>query len=519
MNLEEAMQLGNRHLMGNEKFEIHAQKPRLVRITASSSVAATPAGQHCLWMLTNLLARQFCIITALKIDVPSIPSIPGTALFGLGPTLQETLVNTAKLIAGDAIDIGVDDPQKQRADAEVGVGRYKPAAPFSIAILADGWRVMAGKPDAVPDVVPRSNIPFGPYFGACLAAGEIFKHLAGMKPSRGRAIKHLIFSLWDYQQSHSWESTESGLLSGEILLPPFYIVGVGAVGQAAVATLSAYSNIGGHATLIDDEGVDKTNRNRYALAHSGNLGEKKVIIAAKTLARENFQVVPYAGRWEAYVQNSNRPQQPAGVQALERQYKFQRVLSCVDKNNARHSIQNLWPELILGGSTNECGVLVQAYDLGSEDECLKCSNPIEQDIRTIESEIARWKQMPPGERRKIAEQKGLNFQAIEEYLQQPQCGQLGEQEIAKFVLDPRQEWSVGFVSVAAGVLLAAKLVQLEIAGAYAAFPPSKGQALRFSFLNPGPYISRHLRKETCDCSSKGKHSYQRLWGEKLPGNV
>ena len=55
--------------------------------------------------------------------------------------------------------------------------------------------------------------------------------------------------------------------------------------------------------------------------------------------------------------------------------------------------------------------------------------------------------MPPGERRKIAEQKGLNFQAIEEYLQQPQCGQLGEQEIAKFVLDPRQEWSVGFVSV------------------------------------------------------------------------
>ena len=88
MNLEEAMQLGNRHLMGNEKFEIHAQKPRLVRITASSSVAATPAGQHCLWMLTNLLARQFCIITALKIDVPSIPSIPGTALFRLGPTCR-----------------------------------------------------------------------------------------------------------------------------------------------------------------------------------------------------------------------------------------------------------------------------------------------------------------------------------------------------------------------------------------------------------------------------------------------
>ena len=74
MNLEEAKQLGNRHLTGSEKFEIdiHNRPRRVVRILASPSVAATPAGQHCLWMLTNLLARQFGIITALKIDVPDV---------------------------------------------------------------------------------------------------------------------------------------------------------------------------------------------------------------------------------------------------------------------------------------------------------------------------------------------------------------------------------------------------------------------------------------------------------------
>ena len=360
--------------------------------------------------------------------------------------------------------------------------------------------------------MPTSNNPIGPYFGACLAAGEIFKHLAGLRPGRGRPIE-----IWP-----SPYGTISSAIPGNPRIPacgprkfvclPFYLVGAGAVGQAAIASLAACPSIGGYATLIDDEEVDETNRNRYALAHSGNLGMKKVRIAAEAMARENFQTVPYPGRWEAYVQGLNRPQQRADVKALEKQYRFQRILSCVDKNGPRHSIQNVWPKLILGGSTLECGILVQAYDLRTEGNVLKCSNPIEQDGGTIEDETARWKQMTPSQRRQIAEQKGLDFQAIEAYLNDPKCGQLGEQEIAKFALDPRQDWSVGFVSVAAGVLLAAKLVQSEIGGLGAAFLPSRGQALRFSFLNPGPIITRHTRREACDCSGRGADAYSRLWG-------
>jgi len=463
MNLEEARKLGNRHLAGNEKFEIEASdaRSRRVCITASPSVAATPAGQHCLWMLTNLLARQFGVITILEIDVPPVPAIREAILFGSGLTLQEALASTARLVAGNALDISEGNRQTP-ADAEAGVGRFQPEAPFSVAVLADGWRVLAGKPDVIPDLVPSSNNPFGPYFGACLAAGEIFKHLAGLKPGRVRPIDHLAFSLWDYQKCDSWESADPGLWHEEIVLRPFYLVGAGAVGQAAIACLAACPGIGGYATIIDDDEVDETNRNRYALAHSGNLGVNKALIAAYAVARKNFLAVAYPGRWEAYVQGLNRPEQRDDVRVLEQQWKFQRVLSCVDKNGPRHSIQNVWPEIILGGSTFECGVLVQAYDLRTEGECLKCSNPIEEDDRTIEGETARWKQMTSEQRRQLAAQKGLNLQAIEEHLNHPECGQLGQQEIAKFVLDPRRDWSVGFVSVAAGVLLAARLVQSEM---------------------------------------------------------
>jgi len=515
VNIEEAMKLGNRHLTGNDKFEIETSgaRSRRVCITASPSVAATHAGQHCLWMLTNLLARQFGVITTLQINVPLVPAIRAAILFGTGETLQDALVSTAKLVAGDAMDIVEGNQQTAHADAEAGVGRFQQQAPFSVAVLADGWRVLAGKPGVIPDFVPTSKKPLGPYFAACLAAGEIFKQLAGLKPGRGRPIEYLAFSLWDYQKCDSWEAAEPGLWPEGILLPPFYLVGAGAVGQAAIACLAACPGIGGYVTIIDDDAVDATNRNRYALAHSGNLGVNKALIAVNAVTRNNFLALAYPGRWEAYVQGLNRPEQRDDVLALEQHWKFQRVLSCVDKNGPRHSIQNVWPEIILGGSTFECGVLVQAYDLRTEGECLKCSNPIEQDGRTIEGETALWKQMTPGQRRQLAEQKGLNLQAIEDHLNHPECGQLGQQEIAKFVLDPRQDWSVGFVSVAAGVLLAAKLVQWEIAGVDAAFPPARGQALRFSFLNPGPAISRHLHKETCVCSGKGRRSYQRLWSQ------
>jgi hypothetical protein len=105
MNFEKAKRFGDRHLTGNTNFELDAPcgRTRLVRITASPEVAATVAGQHCLWMLTNLLARQFGIITALAIDIPAVPVVPGVALFGAGRTLRETLVNTASLVASSAL--------------------------------------------------------------------------------------------------------------------------------------------------------------------------------------------------------------------------------------------------------------------------------------------------------------------------------------------------------------------------------------------------------------------------------
>ena len=66
----------------------------------------------------------------------------------------------------------------------------------------------------------------------------------------------------------------------------------------------------------------------------------------------------------------------------------------------------------------------------------------------------------------------MDAQAVEECLANSKCGELGERELAKFLLgNQTNDWSAGFVSVAAGILLATQLVI--------------GKDLRVYFKNPG----------------------------------
>ena len=48
----------------------------------------------------------------------------------------------------------------------------------------------------------------------------------------------------------------------------------------------------------------------------------------------------------------------------------------MDDNGARHAIQQLWPELIIGGSTHGLTAKAITYDLSGEQLCLNCFNPV-----------------------------------------------------------------------------------------------------------------------------------------------
>ena len=264
--------------------------------------------------------------------------------------------------------------------------------------------------------------------------------------------------------------------------------------------VAAPGEVRGYVTTIDGETNDPANLNRYPLATQADLGTSKSELTAAFLRRGGLEAYAYLGRWPEYASDPNRSPQRDDVRELEAHYRYPLVLSCVDRNTARHGIQNFWPAFLMGGSTPGFALEVDAYDMHSPYECLKCFNRPEPAGPSNNEIAAELRALPQEERCARAEARGANWQALEAYLANPKCGRLGAAEISKF-RDEAVDWSVGFLSVAAGTLLAAQLLRYALIGR-AAFPIDKGNALRFNFFNPAPRWTKHARRAECDCARR-----------------
>lgn len=511
---ELASRLGNRHLgaePGSSLASVNSNEWHTVRLTASPAVAETVGGQHAIWMLANLLARQFAVIQEVELVLPRVPLQAGVALFGAAGNLPTSIEHTIRMVAGPAMMVRVAEDLQRVVDIEVTVGATGELgmAKQHIGILGSGWNLYAGDSKKMPGAMPVGRNPFGPYFAACVAAGEVFKYLAGLRPGAGSYVDELCMSLWDYQKHADWKNLPSGEWPVALELPPFYLIGAGAVGQAMGAALIASGHLRGYVTVMDDDHIDGTNLNRYPLATQNDEGQIKSELLARNLRDGGFEVYSYNKRWPDYAYDQERPPQRDDLRGNEAEYRYGLVLSCVDKNSQRHAIQNFWPEFLMGGSTPGMGLAVAAYDMRSEYECLKCYNRPEPKDPTIEAIASELRTLAPEECKLQAEQRGVDWQLIEQYLANPRCGTLGEQEITKFYNAARdREWSVGFASVASGTLLAAQLVKYALKGREAF---KDGSTLRFIFTNPAPRWSKHRRSPECECNTTGRAAYEALW--------
>lgn len=513
-----ALHRGSRHLGADPGGAMRAaslKQPCAVRLSASITTAATIAGQHALWMATNLLARQFGVISELRIAVPAVNMREHVALLGAHGDLGETLTSMARAIAGSVMTIvAATEHDAVSVSIELIVGDHgdTTGAQTRLNLLGAGWGTFVG--DAVQtvpiDALADPN-PFGPYFAACLGSGEVFKRAVGVMPGKGTFIETMSLSLWDFAEHEGWASMPVGATPQQLLLPSLYLVGAGAVGQATAAVLAA-AQVHSHVTVIDRDIIDDTNNNRCVLVTEAHEGEAKATLVARLLNDSGISAFGFVGTWQEYAFQLPHAGQREELHALEQAYKYELVASCVDKNSARQAIQNFWPKYIVGGSTDGLAVQVAAYDMLSPYECLKCANPLDVAGSTIEEVASQLRNMSVAERRLVLEARGVDAAEVERYLNDPRCGEIGERELSKFCMSQgHHDWSVGFVSVAAGVLLGAQLIKVAASGTAIAFPKGEGNTLRFNFLRAGPRRSIHQRSERCVCASVGRQDWESLW--------
>jgi molybdopterin/thiamine biosynthesis adenylyltransferase len=482
-----------------------------VSLTIGKEIAASVAGQHIAWMLVNLLCRQFGVVAVLELDIPEVELHTGVAPFGRLTTLRETLLECVRLVSGEHVQARTISPAN-RCDVNfcVGAAQVQSRAGITWHLYADGWRWYVGLSGAHPRNPPASSLAIGPHLAACFAAAEVFKLLRGMKEGKASRIDEFLGSAWTMSTGDSWEALVDGpSLSALDSLPHFYFAGAGAVAQAAALSLIA-SGMGTVCTAVDYDRLDLSNDNRYVLSHKQCEGDFKVQIMAAYLREHGVDCNPQDCTWEQYVAAGGRLVVSPALAASERQYKYALVLSCVDENEPRHAIQNLLPRIIVGGSTDGLTAKASTYFLGRRGGCLKCFNATRNRNEVVDDRLRAARAMSLEEQAEFCGQLGIAPAELARLLAPGRCGTLTEADLNRFAA-PSPQMSVGFVSAAAGTLMAAQMLRLLTIGAERV--NASGATAVATFAKPGLRQIHLAVDSSCDCGTDLRERWRRIWPE------
>lgn len=486
-----------------------------VIVVADSKFSATVAGQHLLQMLVNLLARQYGVIDELIVAAPAIPAHQG--IFHLHPLradLQAELIGLGRQLAGSEIQI----TERTTVDtfkvahgvtcAAILVGGIQRDQRFGyeVGVVGDGWRFQCSTKAKTSWVEGTSKNPFGPYMAACYAAASVFKFFHSVD-----AEIDLAYSLWDWNRAE-WGSLGTGRDLAAVELGPVYSIGLGAVGAASVFTLASNPGLQGKMVLIDPQKMDVTNRNRLVSGAYDDVEKYKVDLAVRVMADSELEAYPYAGRWPDYSADPSR-NVPVAIRSREREDRFDWVLSSVDRNIQRRAIANSLPRHVIGGSSMGMTAQASYYANFGNCECLACAHPGEL-VPSIEELTEHLRKMNPPERIQWYEARDVDPEkkiAIEEFLRDPGCARVGGEELHRLGIDGTTDWAVGFVSVAAGIMQAALLVQCKLLGAEKVLELG---SQRFAWFRC-PDLGTSFAKRKADCDFCGEMAFQeraiRLW--------
>jgi molybdopterin/thiamine biosynthesis adenylyltransferase len=471
-------------------------KPVSVEIRLGTDAFRTSV-QHTAWMLVNILCRLQGAVSIVQINCPSGIKVPMrlSPLITEGEELRDALISGARAI-GSPEDgfVSVELLSQRPKDIVVGVG-FELCADATFCAVGNGLCGGIFSREIAPPA-RFSELTVGPYIAACLAAGEIFRlvRLNSYLPER-----QLFLNAMDY--SHGTDPTWSDLEIGNELRSVL-LVGVGAVGSAMLHALFPLPVRG---TILladnDDKGIDITNLGRYSLFGWASLGKPKATEAAQLMQQAEFQTVSYEGSFEYFFTGTDRPRI---------------VLSAVDKNTARHALQEQYAPLYISASTHNLRMEVLRCGPPAEGACLACFNPLETEQRT-EDEIRALLRDKPEIEANLREKLKLDANEVAAWIRGRKCSETGDRLVSELRTDDGSApaFAVGFVSVLAGTLLAAELLK-TIGRHPGALDEDRNRAV-FQFQNPAAatntlhFYSRDGQCMACSPENLGTQIWRRRY--------
>lgn len=223
----------------------------------------------------------------------------------------------------------------------------------------------------------------------------------------------------------------------------------------------------------------------------------KTAVLASRLEEAGIASFPFSGDLKQFV-NDARIGLRTDVAEEFGDGLYRMVISCVDKGDGRQDIQSLRPHWLVGGSTLDLQAKTNVYAGERDAACLGCHNPREpkgEEMHVLERQLRAMNQEA---RFSFLKEHGLDVTSIEEFMQDSHCGHLGRAALMDFVSTPPPQFSVGFVSLGSGVLLAASIFRQLLSGVV---PPQKDGMTTFNFLNGNLGQSALARDPQCQICS------------------
>jgi len=138
-----------------------------------------------------------------------------------------------------------------------------------------------------------------------------------------------------------------------------HLVGLGAIGNGCIWTLSRMRDLRGTLHLVDDQITELSNLQRYVLAVDLSIGHPKVAVARERLADTGLNVMPHHCQWGIYLAERN-------------DWEFRRVAVAVDTAGDRQAIQASLPEWIVNAWTQIGDLGISRHTFLGDQACLAC---------------------------------------------------------------------------------------------------------------------------------------------------
>jgi hypothetical protein len=157
---------------------------------------------------------------------------------------------------------------------------------------------------------------------------------------------------------------------------------------------------------------------------------------------------------------------------------------------------------------------VAYFSMVGDCECLACNHPMPD--ANIDQIVQDLQHMSAAEREAWFDDRDVDPASraqVEGFLVDGNCGSVGAQELVRLGLEGGTDWSVAFVSVAAGIMVAAALVRAAMDGIDRVFVGKAER--RIVFWKPEFLESAATRKISCPVcrSDKNQDRLRKLWGD------